>query len=228
MNQKEIHGNKVMELNTKKHDIKVNENNYNNISFNCLLKLKTYLDNKIIGIHLHIINTYKRALTITRKTLLIKSIEMETTYKISGKEFNNDINLIVKLCKHIIQFVNILESLNASAVLLYNIRNIIDKAFEENASKNNYCESSLDFKKFKTDLMANFEGYISKLKASRSNLNATFKGKIKNNKKRQEIRQYNNKISNRLDELISDIQYILSTINNSIRLEELLELKVNN
>ena len=172
-------------------------------------KLLEHINYDIIELHLSNLNNFKRTLSILRKRLLVKSIEIES----KGDLHDNDITVIAELSNQIIKLVVSSEHMNASTVWIYQIKNIIDEIVSKKKQENNnYLESSLDFDKIKSYLVTYHENYINELKTARSNLN-TKKDHNKNYNK-EEIK-YSNLITDRLDELISKAQNVLSTIKKS-------------
>jgi len=188
-----------------------------NTPFNYHSKLFMHINYDIIELHLSNLYNFKRTLSILRKTLIVKSIEMELKRDLHN---NNDIITIADLCDQIIKLVTSNEHMTASTIWIYHIKKIIDEIVnrKEKHENNNYFEYSLDFGKIKSYLVIYHENYISQLKTARSDLNIG-KDKIKNK---------NNILAEGLYDLIFKTQNVLSTINNSTKLEELLELKVNN
>ena len=193
----------------------------NNFFYYCYESAEN-VENHIIKIHLSNLDNFRRTLSILRRILRVKSIEIELKRDLH----NNDITTIADLCDQIIKIVISNEHMNASTVWIYSIKKIIDEIVsKKNDENNNDFEYSLDFDNIKSNFVTYHDNYINELKIARSNLDVG-KVEIKNKNNKKEIK-YHNIIADGLDELISKTQNILSTINNFASVEE-LELNVNN
>lgn len=213
--------------NERAHHKEIDKNREKNFNSNSHYppNLLQHINFNIIEMHLIIFDNFKRSLRILRRTLLVKSIEMESKMNINN--INYYTTTIAEICDQIGKLVTSNKHMVASTVWIYHIKKIIDEIVneEEKNKKNgnyNYLKSSLNFDKIKSNLVTYHENYICEIKTSRSNLN------IKNgqNKNKEEV-EFSNLLKDGLDVLISKAQNALSTINNSSKLEELVKIKMN-
>ena len=129
-----------------------NNSREDNTPYHYYSKLFKHINYDIIELHLSKLDNFKRTLSLLRKTLLLKSLDIEIKINLQN---NNDIITIADLCDQISKLVTSNEHMAASTIWIYHIKKIIDEIVSKKKNEyNKYFKSSLDFDKIKPDLVS--------------------------------------------------------------------------